>query len=110
MADAGRGADLFGHGHAIGFVPADPAFRKDKRPFADWDPGQCLPDDFLGVSEAVYGGCIDPIDSAMNRMADRGNGYGIVLPSPTCNPAGAANGPCAEADAGNVHIGETEAL
>jgi hypothetical protein len=32
------------------------------------------------------------------------------LPSPARNPAGAANGPCAEADAANVHIGETEAL
>jgi len=50
------------------------------------------------------------LHSAINRMADRGNRCGIVLPSPACNPVGTADGPCAEADAGDVHVGATETL
>jgi hypothetical protein len=69
-ANAGGGADLLGHDHAIGFVPGQPTFREDKRSFAHRHVRQCLSDDFLGMSEAIHGGCIDPIDPAINCVAD----------------------------------------
>src|SRR5229473_193221 len=62
-------------------------------------------DDFLGVSESVDCGRVDPVDAEFERAVNGGNGVVIVLRSPGELPARAANGPGSVAFGSDVQVG-----
>src|SRR5580704_2279065 len=85
-------------------VPAQAAFREDVRPRAG--PAFKGPTyDFFGVSQAVDGGGVDPVDAEFEGAVNGGDGVVVVLRSPGELPAGTAGGPGAEADGSDFHIG-----
>ena len=59
-------------------------------------------DDFLRMSESIYGRGVDPIDPVVECRADRGDRIVIVLRSPGKGPTRAAHGPSADADSGDM--------
>ena len=61
------------------------------------DIAQRLPDDFLGMTEPVDRGRVDPVETALDRAPNRRDGGGVVLRSPSESPL-AANRPGAQAD------------
>ena len=63
-----------------------------------------LGDDLFGVAEAVDGGGVDPVDAELDGAVDGGDGVVVVLRAPGEGPVAAADGPCAEADGGEVQI------
>ena len=60
--------------------------------------------DFFGVAEAVDGGGVDPVDAEVEGFVDGGDGVVVVLRAPCEGPVASANGPCAEADGGEVEV------
>src|SRR5690606_17969844 len=60
--------------------------------------GQGFGHDFLGASQSINGGGIDPVDSAIERLVDCSKGIGIILRAPAKRPVSAANCPGAESD------------
>jgi hypothetical protein len=64
--------------------------------------------DLLGVAEAVDGSGVDPVDAKFKRAVDSGDGFGVVLGTPGVGSVSASNGPCAEADGGELEIGVAE--
>jgi hypothetical protein len=65
-------------------------------------------DDLLGMSEPVRGRGVDPVHAQLERPVDRGERLLVVLRAPGELPATAADGPRAEADAGDVQAGGAE--
>ena len=61
-------------------------------------------DDFFGVAEAVDGGGVDPVDAEVEGFVDGGDGVVVVLRAPCEGPVAAADGPCSEADGGEVEV------
>src|SRR5262249_50825665 len=57
--------------------------------------------DLLGVTKAVDGRRVDPVDAGVQRLADGGDGVPVVLGAPGEFPARAPDGPGAEADRGD---------
>jgi hypothetical protein len=82
------------------------AFGEDVGPLTD--AVERARDDFLGTSEAVDGGRIDPVDPEFERSVDRADRRAIVLIAPTELPIAAADGPRAEADRRDPQIRLTE--
>ena len=85
------------------FVPEHAALSEDVRFGGDafHGPG----DNFFGVTEAVYGGGVDPIDAIFDSAVDRGDRFVVFLGTPPVLPVAAADGPGAEADGGEVEVG-----
>jgi hypothetical protein len=54
-------------------------------------------DDLLGVTEAVGGGRVDPVDPVLQRVVDRSDRWLVVLRTPAVLPIPAADRPGAEA-------------
>src|SRR5258708_37515183 len=62
-------------------------------------------DDFLGVSETVAGGRVDPVAAEFERAVNGGDGVVVCLRSPGELPARAANGPSSVAHGSDVQVG-----
>src|SRR5262249_60956359 len=88
--------------HRIGVVPDETAFGEDERTRARGTIAKQTPDDLFGVAEAVDGGCIDPVDAAVERLAHRRERRVVVLRTPAERPPAAADRPGAEADGRDV--------
>jgi hypothetical protein len=56
--------------------------------------------DLFGMAQPVSGGGVDPVDPGFHRVADGGDGLGVVLVAPGVGPAAPAESPGAEADLG----------
>src|SRR5271169_6857664 len=65
---------------------------------------QSFRDDLFGMTEAVDGGGVDPVDAQLQRAVDGGDGIIIVLFSPAELPSCAADGPGAVSDGCNMHV------
>src|SRR5262249_10556871 len=50
---------------------------------------------FLRVPEAIDGGSIDPVDALVERGADGGDGFVVILRPPGEGPSATAHSPCA---------------
>jgi hypothetical protein len=59
---------------------------------------QSLSHDFLGVRQSVDGGGVDPVDAAIERFVDGGNGVGVILRTTAKGPASASDCSGTEAD------------
>jgi len=55
-----------------------------------------LADYFLGVTEAVDGGGVNPVDALVEGGMDGADGVGVVLRAPCEVPVAAADGPSAK--------------
>ena len=62
-------------------------------------------DDFLGVSETVDCGRVDPVDAEFERTVNGGDRFVVVLGSPGELPARAADGPGSVAHGSDVQVG-----
>ena len=84
-------------------VPAHAAFGEDVGagafPCAESAGGY-----FLGVTEAVDGGRVDPVDAEFEGAVNSGDRIIVVLRAPTELPAAAAESPGAEAHRRDVDI------
>lgn len=103
------GADgLLGIGvvDVAGIIPDHGALGEDERPFA-FPLRQRPCHDLLGVAESVDGGGVDPIDAELECPQNGGHGLVVVLAGPAEFP-GAAHGPRAEADGGELQVGVAE--
>src|ERR1700676_3781502 len=67
-------------------------------------------DNFLRVAHSVNGGRIDPVNAKLECAMNRGYRCFIILLAPTKFPAGAADGPGAEADGRDRQVRVTEPL
>ena len=105
--DARRGADLARRRLAVILVPDQPAFGEDVGALAAGGFGERPADDLLGMTETVDRRCVDPVDPALERVADRPDGVAVVLGAPADGP-GTADRPGAEADARDRHAGAAE--
>src|ERR1700675_1124556 len=85
-------------------TPAQAALGKDVRPRTA-PVLQCAADDFLGMSQTVDSGCIDPVDAEFERAVNGGNGVVVVLRSPGELPARAADSPGSVAHGSDVQVG-----
>jgi hypothetical protein len=72
------------------------------------EAGEGATDDLLGAAEAVGGGGVDPVDAQLERPLDRGDRVAVLLRPPAELPAGAADRPSAEPDAGDLEPGRAE--
>src|SRR5260370_3208692 len=61
-------------------------------------------DDLFGVTQAVDGGSVDPVDAQLQRAMNRGNGIGVVLRAPRKFPATSTEGPSADDDGRHFEI------
>ena len=103
------GAPTFcGDRHAVVLVPAQSALGEHERPLGGGDLLQCRAHDLFGMPEPVDGGGVDPVDAALDRMADGGDRLLVVLAAPADRPVAAADGPGAEPDRRDVHVGAAE--
>src|SRR2546423_8907698 len=66
------------------------------------------PNHFLGMTESVNGGGIDPVDAQLDGVIHGSDRIIVVLRSPRERPAAAANCPGAHSDACDVHVGGAE--
>jgi hypothetical protein len=64
--------------------------------------------DLLGMAEPVDSRRVDPVDAALDRVTDGGDRLLVVLAAPAHRPIAAADGPGAEPDRRDVHIGAAE--
>ena len=64
--------------------------------------------DLFRVTEAIDGCGVDPIDAEVEGSLDCFDGFAVFLVAPGEFPIAAANGPCAEADGGEVKVGVAE--
>jgi hypothetical protein len=55
------------------------------------------------VAEPIHGGGVNPVNSGLDGVLDGGNRLAVILAAPGVRPTGAADGPPAESDAGDVH-------
>ena len=84
-------------------VPAQNTFGENVRPWAA--PFlQRARDDLFGVTQAVDGGSIDPIDAKFEGAMNGGDRIRIILRAPGELPAGTTEGPSAEADRRYFHV------
>ena len=84
-------------------VPDHSAFREHIR--ARSRPvGQCLGNNFFGMSESVNGGGIDPVYTLFKRTMNRCDRISILLVSPAKLPTAAANRPGAKTDRSNFEV------
>src|SRR6201999_2395460 len=97
-----RGGVNFGDGAFV--VPAHRVRREDVGAIA-FPLFERAGDDFFGVTEAVDGGGVDPVDAEFEGAVDCGDGIGFFLGAPGEVRASAADGPGAEADGRDVQIG-----
>src|ERR1700674_10566 len=67
-------------------IPAQAAFGKNVGPGAA-PVLQRAGDDFLGVSQTVDSGCVDPVDAEFERAVNGGDGVFVVLRTPGELPA-----------------------
>src|SRR4051812_24322718 len=89
--------------HAV-VAPNHPALGEDERTIFSAAFRQHPAHDFLGVTEPIDGSGVDPIDTALDGVIHRRNGFVVVLRSPRECPTPAANRPGAESDAGYFHV------
>src|ERR1700675_2488203 len=75
------------------FIPDQPTLGENVWPTGRRERLQEAADNFLGVTQAVHGGGVDPIDAQLACMSNSRNGIVIVLRSPTVGPTAAAEGP-----------------
>src|SRR6266852_1106572 len=59
---------------------------------------------FLGVSQTIYGGRIDPVDAEFERAVNGGYGFVVVLRAPGELPARTADRPGSVAHSSNVQV------
>src|SRR5439155_10122872 len=91
------------------FVPTQPAFRENVRPWAG--PGaQRSRHDFLGMAHSVNGRSVDPVYTKLERAMNRGDRLRVILLAPTKFPTRAANSPGAKADRCNEQVRVTQPL
>src|SRR6266853_2266122 len=67
-------------------VPAQAALGEAIRPWAR-PAFECAGDDFLGVSQPVDSGRIDPVDAKFECAVNGGDGVAVILRSPGVLPA-----------------------
>ena len=67
-----------------------------------------LPHDFFGMPKAVDTGCVYPVDTHVESTANGSDGLLVFLGAPAVLPVAAADGPGAEADAGELFSGISE--
>src|SRR6267378_1491977 len=85
-------------------IPAQPALGEDVR-FRAAPLLQRAADDFLGVSQTVDSGRVDPVDAQFECALNRSNGVVVVLRSPGELPARPADGPGPVADGSDAQVG-----
>src|SRR5207244_8273108 len=91
------------------FVPTQPAFRENVRPWAG--PGaQRSRHDFLGMAHSVNGRSIDPVYTKLKRAMNRGDRLRVILFAPTKLPTRSTDSPRAKADWCDEQVGVTELL
>src|SRR5271166_3096942 len=64
--------------------------------------------DFLGVSQTIDGGSVDPVDAKFERAVNGCDGIVVVLRSPCELPTRATDGPGAVSHGSDVHVGVAE--
>src|SRR5882762_1227227 len=74
-------------------IPDQPTLGENAWPMGGRERLQEAAHNFLGVTQAVHGGGVDPIDAQLACVSNRRNGIVIVLRSPTVGPTTAAEGP-----------------
>ena len=91
-------------GSALGLllIPDQAALGEDHWPFGCRQLSQKPADNFLGMTQAVHGGGIYPIDALLQGMSNGPDGLVIVLRSPTVSPTATAERPCAKAGYGDL--------
>src|SRR4029077_7982086 len=94
--------------HGIFNVPAESALGEDKWALRSRQFAKHLSNDFLGMPQAVDGGCVDPIDAQVQGVSHGCDRFGVILWSPTEGPAASANGPRTETDSSNVESAGTQ--
>src|SRR5207245_7743350 len=62
----------------------------------------------LGMDEPADGRGVDPGDAAIDRMTEGPDRAGVVLASPAVGPTSTADGPCSEANLGDLKIAGPE--
>ncbi len=71
---------------------------------------ECACDDLLGMSQAIHGRGVNPVDAEFKRFMNRGDGIVIVLGSPGKLPVATADCPGTEPDGCEFHIRVTKLL
>src|SRR6267378_7439053 len=88
-------------------IPAQTAFRENVRSRSRPRP-QSKRDYFLGMSHAVNGGRVDPVNTKLERAMNRGDRLFVILLAPPKFPARAANSPSAKTDRRDGKVGVTK--
>src|SRR5206468_3427633 len=99
-----RTQDALGIFDRILRIPHEPAFGEDVWSLRAFALLEQSTDDLFGVAESVNCGCVDPVDSQIERVIHRGDGFVVVLRSPAERPATAPDCPGAESDASDVQV------
>lgn len=89
-------------------VPDHAVLREHVRPIGFGQVGEGAGDDLFRVAEAVDGGRVDPVDTALDGVTNGGDRVGVILRAPAERPVTAADRPRAESDARDVHARRAE--
>src|SRR5206468_4952047 len=103
-----RTQDALGIFDRILRIPHEPAFGEEVRSIRALALLEQSADDLFGVAESVNRGRVDPVDSQIERVIHRGDGFVIVLRPPAERPAAATDCPGAESDARDVQVSGAE--
>src|SRR5271169_2350162 len=77
----------------VAFIPDQATLGKNHGPLGCRQLSQQAANNFLGMTQAVYGGGIDPVDTMLQCMANGQDGLVIILRSPSVSPTTSAERP-----------------
>src|SRR5215469_3091048 len=69
---------------------------------------KCAGDHFLGMTQAINGSGVDPVNAEIKRRLDGGDRIAVVLRTPGPLPAASSHRPCANADGSDLQVARPE--
>ncbi len=93
--------------HGIAFIPNESALGEHKWPLGWWEFAEQPTDKFLGMTQAVDGRGVNPIDAEPHGMPHSRKRLVVVLRTPAVAPAASADGPSAKANGGDAYSART---